>query len=518
MSLKSMLEQSAERFSDKAAIISGERRLSYAGLNEASNRVANAFIKMGVKKGDRVAMLLTNSPECIIIYFGIIKAGAIAVPLDANYKIDELTSIFDDCLPKLLVTENATLESLIPFLSRFSSIRHLVDLNSSHQGKAISYEELVAESPAQRIEAEPEPEDIAHIGYTSGPSFGPRGVMLSHRSLVEETAISAAGFQQTDKDIVMLYALSLNHMFALVAVLFASIYKGSTVVIVPGTGLSIGSFMATMSSEKGTIFIGVPYIYALAVDLAEKEGIKNDLSSLRLCASAGAPLPVNRVKRFKQLYGYDILDCWGLTEAVCHLTCPSLNGSGKPGSIGKALPGWEVKVVDDEGRELAKEQAGELIVRGPVMKGYYNKPQATAEIMKDGWLYTGDIGKADGDGNLFITGRKKDTIIVKGQNIFPSDIEKVLYAHPKVAEVAVIGIYDQMRGEVVGAVIGLKKGEVATEQDIKRFCLERMISYKVPKQIFFVDSLPRTTGGKIDKESIREHLAIPSPFLVMPTS
>lgn len=179
---------------------------------------------------------------------------------------------------------------------------------------------------------------------------------------------------------------------------------------------------------------------------------------------------------------------------------------------GKLYLGWEMKVVDGNGRELPPNQAGEVIVRGPIMKGYYNNPQATNEVIKDGWLYTGDIGRISENGQLFITGRKKEMIIVKGQNIYPSDIESVLHNHPKVAEVAVIGIPDEMRGEVVGAVISLKAGEVATEQEIRQFCLERIANYKVPKQVMFLDSLPRTATGKIDERSIRERLSIPPIF------
>ena len=321
------------------------------------------------------------------------------------------------------------------------------------------------------------------------------------------------GFQQTDKDVVMLYALPMYHVFGLVAVLLASLAKGSTVVIVPGTGLSISSFMAAIEREKGTVFFGVPYIFALAVDMAEKEGIKSDLSSLRVCSSSGDFLPASLSKRFRELYGFEILDCFALTEAVCHVTCPPLNGSGTPGSVGKALPGWEIKIVDDGGQEVAAMQAGEIVLRGPFMAGYYANPEATAETLKSGWLHTGDIGKMDEAGNLFIIGRKKDIIIVKGQNIHPGDVEAVLYQHPDVAEAAVIGIPDEMRGEVVGAVVSLKAGATATESDIKRLCLERLASYKVPKQLFFLASLPRSAAGNIDKGSIRRQLSLPSMFL-----
>ncbi len=515
MSLKLMLEGAVKRYKGKAAIVLGDCRLSYADLDEASNKVANALIKMGVNKGDRVAMLLSNSPEFVITYFGIVKTGAIAVPLDTQYKFDELASLFDNSLPKVLVAESPTLEPLIPVLSRFQSIKHVIDLSSKYEGQFSSYREIIAGSSAQSIEVKLEPEDIALIVYTSGPSFRPRGVMLSHRCLVTEAAISGDGFQQTDKDIMMLFALPMHHVLGLVAVLLTSIHKGSTVVIVPGTGLSISSLMAAIERERGTMLLGVPYIFALAIDMAEKEGIKNDLSSLRLCGSVGAPLPIDVIQRFKQHYGFDIVDCWGLTEAVCHVTCPPINGTGKRGSVGKAMPGWEVKIVDDNGRELPPNQAGEVIVRGLIMKGYYNSLQATAEVIKGGWLYTGDMGKVNEDGCLFITGRKKEIIIVKGQNISPSDIESVLYTHPKVAEAAVIGIPDKMRGEAVGAVISLREGVMATEPEIKQFCLERIANYKVPKKVIFLDSLPRTTTGKIDKESIRSRLSIPSLFQEM---
>jgi long-chain acyl-CoA synthetase len=298
----------------------------------------------------------------------------------------------------------------------------------------------------------------------------------------------------------------------MVASFLSTIYSGGTVVMVPGTGLSISSFMAAIEKEKGTMFLGVPFIFALAVELAEREGIKNDLGSLRLCASAGAPLPVEVKKRFKELYGMTIMDCWGLTEAVCHLTCPSLNGAGKIASVGKPMPGWMLKIVDDNDNELPANKSGEIIVRGPIMKGYYNNPQATAEVIKNGWLHTGDIGRFDEDGNLYITGRKKDTIIVKGQNINPGDIEGILCSHPAVAEAVVMGFPDKLRGEIVGAVVRLKEGAEVTEQKLRQHCLERMIAYKSPKQIIFVEFFPRTAAGGIDKDKLREQLSIGPVF------
>jgi long-chain acyl-CoA synthetase len=512
MNLKLMLEGTAGRYGDKDAIVFDDRRISYSELDEASNRLANSLITLGIRKGDRIAILLSNSPEFIVTLFGIAKTGAIAVPLDPRYRIGELTYLFNDCLPIALVAESSILGPLVPFVPKIKSIKHVIDVGSEYKGQFLGYQEILAAGTTQKINSEIASDDISLIMYTSSSSFHPRGAMLSHRSLVMEAAMSVDGYQQTHKDVMMLFALPMYHVFGMVAAVLGSIYRGSTVVIVPGTGLSINSFLAAVEREKGTMFLGVPYIFALAVDTAEKEGIKHDLSSLRLCASAGAPLSVDTVKQFKKLYGFDIVDCYGLTEAICHVTCSSLNGRGKLGSVGKALPGWKVKIVDGNGREMPSDVAGEMVVSGPIMRGYYNKSQATGEAIKNGWLYTGDIGKADKEGNLFVTGRKKDTIIVKGQNISPGDIESALSMHPKVAEVAVIGIPDKMRGEVIGAIISLKEGAVATEQEIRQFCLDRIASYKAPKQVVFLKSLPRTSNGEIDKETIRQQLSIPPLF------
>ena len=501
MNLKLVLEQAAKRYGGKTAVAMGDRRLSYAQLDEASNKVANALIGMGVSKGDRVVMLLPNSPEFVAIYFGVVKVGGIAVPLDTKYKLTELTSLFNDSQPKVLVAESSLLKPIVPVLPEFKSIARVIEVGSEPEGQFVSYPEIMATSSARAVEVGLEPEDTAHIAYTSGPSFHPRGVTMSHQALVREAAISGDGFQQTDKDIVVLFALPMHHAFGLVVVLLTAIAKGSTVIILPG--LSISGLMEVIEREKATIFMGVPFVHALIVSATEAEGIEHDLSSLRLWGTAGAAMPANISQKLRQHFGLATVDFWGMTESAAHVTCQSLDGKGKPGSVGKALPGWELKIVDDDGRELPPNQPGEIVVRGPIMMGYYNNPQVTAETIRDGWLYTGDIGRVDEAGWLFLSaGRKKDMIIAKGQNIYPSDIELVLATHPKVAEVAVAGIHDEVRGETPRAVIRLKAGEVATEQEIKRFCLERLANYKVPREVIFTDCLPKTADGKVDKESL----------------
>lgn len=501
--LRTMLEAAAKKYGGKTAVAMGEQRLSYAQLDEAANKIANALLGLRVKKGERVALLLANSPEFAAIYFGVVKIGAVVVPLDTKYKLTELTSLFKDAQPRVLVAESQFLAPVVPALADFRSITSVIEVGSEYKGQFLSYEEIMATSPSKPVSVTLEGDDIAYIAYTSGPSFNPRGVVMSHQALVREAAISGDGFKQTDKDIVVLFALPMHHAFGLVIILMTAITKGSTVVMLGG--LSISNLLEVIERERATIFMAVPFVHALIANTAETDGVHHDLSSLRLWGTAGAAMPAGIWRKIKQHLGFSAVDFWGMTESAAHVTCQPPDGAGKPGSVGKALPGWELKIVDDAGRELPPNQPGEIIVRGPIMKGYYNNPQATAQIIRDGWLHTSDLGKLDEEGWLFlVAGRKKDMLIAKGQNIYPSDIEQVLTSHPRVAEAAVVGVPDELRGEVPRAFIRLKGGEVATEQEIKKFCLERLANYKVPKELIFADSLPKTAEGKIDKKSLRE--------------
>ncbi len=493
MNLKLILERAAARFGSKTAIVTGQRRVSFAELEEASNKVAGALIRKGVKKGDRIATLQSSNPEFVTVFFGIIKAGGIAVPLDSRYITDELARIFDDCQPKVLVAESRPLEALLPSLSRFGSIKHVIGISDKPEGPFTSYQEIMAAGPSPVADIALTPDDTAIISYTGGPTRNPHGVILSHRSVCTEAITSGDVFEQTDKDVLMAFALPMYHQFGLTAVVLASIAKGSTVVVVPGTGRSIGSFLEAIEQEKGTIYLGVPYVYALAINIARREVVKHDLSSLRLCISGGAPLPVEMIKLFKQYYGFTLLDIYGQTESVSQITISPIDGTGKIGSSGKPMPCWEMKIVDDNDNELPPDQAGEIIARGPMTAGFYNKPEATAGILKNGWLHTGDIGKIDKDGYLFITGRKRRMLILKGQNVFPEDIEGVLVTHPKIAEAKVIGVPDMIRGETIKAMIRLKPGETATEQEIRQFCQNRMADYKLPREITFTDVMPEVT-------------------------
>jgi long-chain acyl-CoA synthetase len=264
------------------------------------------------------------------------------------------------------------------------------------------------------------------------------------------------------------------------------------------------SLFELIEKEKATMFMGVPFVHGLIIEAIEAGGIKNDISSLRLWGTAGAAMPSKIAKKVKEYIGLTPVNFWGMTESAAQVSCTALDGRGEANSVGKTLPGWELRIVDDEGRELPVGETGEIIVRGPIMNEYYNNPQATAQVVKDGWLYTGDIGWIDGDGWLFLAaGRKKDMIINKGQNVCPSDIEEIIGSHPKVAEVAVVGVADESRGEVPRAVIKLKAGKRASELEIKQFCLEHLANYKVPREVIFTESLPKAPDGRVDKERLR---------------
>jgi long-chain acyl-CoA synthetase len=492
MNLKIMLEDAARNFNNKTALVLGDRRVSFAEVDEAANKVAYALLKLGIVKGDRVATIQSSNPEFVTVLFGIFKAGAIAMPLDARYIVDELERLFNDCTPKALIAENPPLDTLIPAMSRFKSIKHIITMEPGYKGEYLSYEKIMATSPASKPKVEIKPEDIAIISYTGGPTQKPHGVALSHKSIYIEAVTSGDVLNQTENDVLIAFALPMYHQFGLTSVLMASIAKGSRVVVVPGTGRSIHAFMEVIEKEKGTIYMGVPYIYALLINVARREGISHDISSMRLCLAGGAPLEIPVMRQFKQYFGMDILDVWGQTESISHATCQPIDGSGKQGASGKPLPCWELKIFDENDKELPTNEPGEMVLRGPYMTGFWNKPKDTAEILRNGWLHTGDIGKIDEDGFLFITGRKRRLIILKGQNVFPQDIEEVLLTHPKIAEVKVTGVPELVRSETIKAMIKLKPGETATEQEIRQFCQGRMCDYKFPKEIVFLEELPES--------------------------
>jgi long-chain acyl-CoA synthetase len=489
--LKAILEASARRFGERTAIVMDDERVSFARLEGDANRVANALIRLGVKKGDRVATIQGSNPAFAAAFFGIMKAGAVAVPLDPRYVADELVSLFRDCTPKVLIVEPDCLESIVADVDRFG-LEHIITFGDRYRGRFHRFEDIIADGSPAVPDVAIDPHDVCIVSYTGGPTLAPHGVALSHLSVCWEARDSADTFRQTADDVMVQFALPTYHQFGLTAVLLASVLRGNRLVIVPGTGRSIHNFMETIEREKGTMYMGVPYIYSLLINVARREGIKHDISSLRLCVCGGAPLEPPVVKLFRQEFGLDITEIYGLTESVCHVTMMPLDGSGPAGSSGLTLPCWELKILDDNDNEAPTGAEGEICLRGPFMTGFYGKPEDSARALRGGWLHTGDIGKVDARGFLAITARKRRMIILKGQNVFPSDIEAVIGAHPAVAGVRALGEIDLVRGETIKALVKLKPGASVTEQEIRQYCQGKMADYKLPRDVEFVASLPAT--------------------------
>ncbi|XUX01405.1 MAG: AMP-binding protein [Dehalogenimonas sp.] len=496
MNLVEFIAGAADKYQDRTAFQMSDKCLSFRDLDGLSNGLARNLIEIGVKIGDRVALLLENSPDFVVCYFAILKAGALAIPLDTKYKMLEIKAVFDDCRPSTLIAEGAILKTLGGELSRFEFLKNIIS-NVEIPGTAY----IVLDSLISSVEFPPKIKqypDLAHIAYTSGPTLRPHGAEITQQHLIEAAAGSAAGFGQTDQDTVILFALPLHHTIGIAVIMMTSLFAGSRVVIV--CGVSMDAALCAIEKERATMFHGVPFIHAMLVKHIKDNGLKYNLSTLRFCGSAGAPLPVKVITDFEGLTGKNLIQFYGLTESTSHVTCQDAAKSGRNGGVGKAIPGFAIRIVADDGHDVMAGESGEVVIRGPIMRAYHNLPGLTEQFVRSGWLYTDDIGFIDGEGELFISGIKKPMLITKGQNIYFSDISDLLLTHPAVDDAAASGILDPdgMRGEVVLAVIKLKDGATLTEQEVKKYFLEKLANYKCPKKVVFVTEIPRKLNGDLD--------------------
>jgi len=500
VTLEEVLREKAKEQPHKMAFVLEERRVSYLELEENSNKIANQLIKLGVEKGDRVVFLLPSSPEVIINYFGVTKAGGIAAPLDTRLKLEDLDSLLKECQPKVLIAEEPFLEKIAPNLPKFSSIKYVIEVSPMVTPPFLSYWDILSTGSAQSPELRLNQEDIVLLRYTSGTTGRAKAAMLSQQNMFSTRSLWVEPTKLTSEDTcITLGAITPSWLIVFVA---PNLIAGSTVVLVPS--LAVSQLLQTITRETGSVVFVFPFVYQETVNMPEEELKKYDLSSVRLYLGGGAPLSQALANQFKQRFGLSIIDGYGVGESVAWLTIQPLDGTGKPGSVGKSPAASELRIVDELGNPLPPNQVGEITVRNTgVMKGYYNRPQATAEVLREDWFYTGDLGKLDEDGYLFILGRKKEMLVVGGQNVFPVDIEEAILTHPKVAEVAVIGIPNKVTGEAIRAVIVPKKGEVLTPQEIENFCRGCLVEHEVPKEIIFRDSLLRTPKGTIRREELQ---------------
>ncbi len=505
MTLTEMLKESCRIYPKKNALIFGKKRITYRQLNNQVTAVSCGLIRLGIKKDEKVAILLKNCPEYVISYFAILKTGGIVIPLNFMLKEEELKYILDDAGVSTIITSPEFMPTINRLKLRLENLKQIIVVGEKTPG-TINFSDLLSEPLADEKVLELKPDDVAAILYTSGTTGHPKGVMLTYRNLISNVVSSIKAIKFTKKD-RFLCLLPMFHSFTWMACVLAPLYLGASIAIVESVK-PFGKVLRNIIRNRITIFVAIPPIYNVLSNIPVPRVLISRLlrilNPLRICVSGAASLPVEVLKKFEAKFRLPLLEGYGLTEAS---PVVSINPEEKrkPGSVGLPISEVEVKVVDEDGNQLPLNKEGELLVKGEnVMKGYYKLPDETEKTIKGGWLYTGDVAKIDEDGYIYIVDRKKDMIIVRGLNVYPREIEEVLYLHPKVAEAAVVGIKDKLKGEVPIGYVALKVGEQVTERELISFLREKLASYKLPRTIEFRDSLPKTSTGKILKRALRK--------------
>jgi long-chain acyl-CoA synthetase len=495
-SLACSLIAAAERHPKRIAVRLGERSLSYGELNAASNDCAELLRGLGVQAGDRVALMVPNVPEFAVAYYGALRAGAVIVPMNVLLKAREVEYLLRDSGAALLLCWHECLAEADHPVDELGVVRVVVAPD------AFGEEPVDATRVAQV--AHRAGDDTAVIMYTSGTTGRPKGAQLTHDNLKMNAAVTCDLLGADEHD-VLLGALPMFHAFGQNCVLNVAIRLGATVSLV--SRFDAGVVLETFSRDRVTIFEGVPTMYSALLHYPRHEF---DVTSLRVCASGGAALPVEVLHGFEQAFGCVVLEGYGLSETTAVACFNHRDRVRLPGSIGTPIAGVEMKLVDGERAALGPDEVGEIAIRGHnVMKGYLNQPEATAEaIDADGWFYTGDIGRVDEEGRYYIVDRKKDMIIRGGYNVYPREIEEVIYEHPAVREAAVVGIRHADLGVEVGAAASLHPGAELTESELREFVKERVAAYKYPRHVWFLDELPKGPTGKILKREIAAPAAV----------
>jgi long-chain acyl-CoA synthetase len=527
-----LLRQTAKAHGDRPAVRFFGKAIAYRDLDGLADRAAAGLRRIGVRPGDRVSLLLPNTPHFIVAFFGVLRAGGIVVPTNPIYTPRELEALWKDAgvetaialdlfWPNLAKVKPTTsiqrvvvcdvAEFLRAPLRRLYPIKKKKDLRKAgHWPLVIPREPWIhrfadlAATSKDGSEATPAPDDVAVLQYTGGTTGTPKGAMLTHRNLVANAMQTAAwlpaGREGPER---VLGAIPLFHVYGLTAVMLFSIVTGNEMILYPNPR-ETDAILKLIHRTKPSLFPGVPTMY-LAI-LRHPRLSKYDLRSIRACISGAAPLPNEVRKRFEAATGGRLVEGYGLTEASPVTHCNPIDGLVKE-CIGIPFPDTDAKLVDpgDPTKEAPPGGPGELAIRGPqVMKGYWNQPEETALVLREGWLLTGDLATMDADGYFSIVDRKKDLILCSGYNVYPREVEEVLFMHPAVAEAAAIGIPDPYRGETVKAFVVLKAGANATEADIIAFCRERLAAFKIPKAIEFTKDLPKSLVGKVLRRELRE--------------
>jgi long-chain acyl-CoA synthetase len=494
MNVTQNVEQAARIFPDKPAIIFEDREITYGQLDQQASRLASAMKKKGVQQGDRVALYLPNIPEFIVCYVASLKVGAIAVSVNPMLKSAELKYMLNDSGSVLL----CTVGELLPFVKRedYPDLQHVLICEGDAQGNP-TIDAWIGEAPEALKAVDLDREESAVILYTSGTTGFPKGAILSHGNVVSNswTAAHHAGFTAQDR---MSLLLPLFHVFGQNFIMNGTFNTCSTLILyrrfVPDDVLK------SFEKNRLTMFFAVPTIF---INLLNMDLSAYDLSSIRYDFSAASTMPEEIAIKWKERFGRTIYEGYGLTESS-PFACYNHDYCHKFGSIGTSCENFEIKIMNEVDGEVAPGEWGEICIKGPgVMKGYWNKPKDTANALRNGWLHSGDIGKKDEDGFVYIVDRVKDMINAAGFKIWPAEVEHYLYRHPAIKELAVYGIPHPEKGEAVCASIILKENAQSTSEEIIAYCRENMAAYKVPSTVYLVDELPKSATGKILKRTLR---------------
>jgi long-chain acyl-CoA synthetase len=511
MDLGRMLDETAERMPDKTAVLFRGQGTTYAEFDQRANQVANALISLGIAPGDRVALYMHNLPLFMEAYYGIVKAGAAVVPMNVLYKAGEVEYILKDSGAKAIMTFSS---AAVPYdkvavaaAAAVPTVSSVILASPDAVPGTLSWASTIGNAPATTPQVTINPDDVAVICYTSGTTGRPKGAMLTHRNLISncEQCMMLESIATRPDDVIWL-ALPLFHIYAMNVGMNLAFMNGATIVLIerfdPVTSLE------AIQTYKCTVLYGAPPMFVVWAQLPNMSNY--DLSSLRYVASGAAALPVSVLEAFQKAAGVPISEGYGLSEAAPVVTSNAAAPVVKPGTVGFPIAGVEVKIVDEAGNEVPRGEMGELICRGAnIMSGYWHQPDATAETLRDGWLHSGDLAVMDAEGYISIVDRKKDMIIVSGYNVYPREVEEVLFRHPAVADVAVVQYPDPYQGESVMAFVVLKQGQQATEKELIDFCRDQIAVFKCPRKIAFRDELPKNNTGKVLRRELREQAAQP---------
>ena len=506
--LGEVLYNTAANYPDKLAVIDASRKTSctYGELNTRVNRLANALTTSGVRKGDRVAIVQHNCLEYIETFFAAMKIGAVFTPLDFRVAPEELQYLLNDAEANTLIIGENYLNLISAIRSELSTVKNIICLGRTAE-YVRSYEEIISQQPPTEPDAGVEEGDLATLYYTSGTTGLPKGVMMTHRNLIAAMMNMLEALPVTSHD-VTLHTSPFSHI-ASVWPLLDHCYVGGTNVTVEKLNLKI--VLDTLSEHKITTWNTVPTVVLRLVEYAELANY--DLSSLRWIGYGASPIPLEVLRKAITLLGSVFVQVYGSTETYIVTVLPAEDHTLKGPeervrrllSCGRPLERLKVRVVNNQDEDIMPGETGEITINGDsVTSGYWKLPEETAKTIKQGWYYSGDLATVDEEGYIYIIDRKKELIISGGENISPKEIENVLYRHPAVFEVAVIGIPDEKWGESIKAVVTLKEGKTATQEEIISFCKQHLARFKAPKSVDFIDSLPKTASGKISKKEIKD--------------